>query len=224
MAKRLIGNIKGPKGDTGAQGPKGATGPQGPAGPTGVVDTNTPVTFSEASADTDIASGDTLGIIAGKLRKSIKTLRAGLGTLSTLKTTAKTNAVAAINELKDLITSLTTDVNTLNSKTIGTDTAATNIVLSSGWSGSAKYIVRNGICTITCDVSKTAGTGTGVVAVAAGGAIPVPAIGTAFFEVYTGTSSVLGAAARGLIDSGGLKLILSANTTSSCRFTCTYTT
>ena len=115
MARRLIGNIKGPKGDTGAQGPKGATGPQGPAGPTGVVDTNTPVTFTEAATDTDIASGDTLGVIAGKLRKSIKTLRAGLGTLSTLKTTAKTNAVAAINELKDLITSLTTDVSTLNS-------------------------------------------------------------------------------------------------------------
>ena len=38
MAKTLIGNIKGPKGDTGAQGPKGdtgATGAQGPQGATG---------------------------------------------------------------------------------------------------------------------------------------------------------------------------------------------
>lgn len=224
MARRLIGNIKGPKGDPGVQGPTGPKGATGAQGPTGAVDASTAITFTEASADTDINSGDALNTMFGKLRKNIKTLRSGLGTLSALKTTVKTNAVAAINELKDLITSLTTDVSTLNSKTIGTDTAATNIVLSSGWSGSAKYIVRNGICTITCDVSKTAGTGTGVVAVAAGGAIPVPAIGTAFFEVYTGTSSVLGAAARGLIDSGGLKLILSANTTSSCRFTCTYTT
>ena len=33
MARILIGNIKGPKGDTGAQGPQGATGPQGPQGP-----------------------------------------------------------------------------------------------------------------------------------------------------------------------------------------------
>lgn len=33
MARILIGNIKGPKGNTGAQGPQGATGPQGPQGP-----------------------------------------------------------------------------------------------------------------------------------------------------------------------------------------------
>lgn len=35
MASILIGNIKGPKGDTGAQGPKGDTGKQGPRGPQG---------------------------------------------------------------------------------------------------------------------------------------------------------------------------------------------
>lgn len=35
MASILIGNIKGPKGDTGAQGPKGETGKQGPRGPQG---------------------------------------------------------------------------------------------------------------------------------------------------------------------------------------------
>lgn len=35
MAKILIGNIKGPKGDTGAQGPKGDTGATGATGPTG---------------------------------------------------------------------------------------------------------------------------------------------------------------------------------------------
>lgn len=99
MARILIGNIKGPKGDTGAQGPKGATGPQGPAGPTGVVDANTPVAFTEATADTDIASGDTLGTIAGKIKKSIKALRDNLGALTGLKTTAKTSAVDAINEV-----------------------------------------------------------------------------------------------------------------------------
>ena len=36
MAERqLLGNIKGPKGDTGPQGPKGDTGPQGAKGDTG---------------------------------------------------------------------------------------------------------------------------------------------------------------------------------------------
>jgi hypothetical protein len=36
MAKTWIGNIKGPKGDTGPAGPAGATGPQGAAGYTPV--------------------------------------------------------------------------------------------------------------------------------------------------------------------------------------------
>ena len=36
MARVLIGNIKGPKGDTGPAGPAGATGPQGAAGYTPV--------------------------------------------------------------------------------------------------------------------------------------------------------------------------------------------
>lgn len=35
MAKYLVGNIKGPKGDPGATGPQGPTGKQGPTGPTG---------------------------------------------------------------------------------------------------------------------------------------------------------------------------------------------
>ena len=35
MAKYLVGNIKGPKGDTGATGPQGATGARGATGPTG---------------------------------------------------------------------------------------------------------------------------------------------------------------------------------------------
>ena len=35
MAKTLIGNIKGPKGDTGPAGPTGPTGPIGPTGPQG---------------------------------------------------------------------------------------------------------------------------------------------------------------------------------------------
>ena len=35
MARYLVGNIKGPKGDTGATGPQGATGARGATGPTG---------------------------------------------------------------------------------------------------------------------------------------------------------------------------------------------
>ena len=39
MARILIGNIKGPKGDTGPQGAQGPTGPQGPKGDTGPMPT-----------------------------------------------------------------------------------------------------------------------------------------------------------------------------------------
>lgn len=40
MANILLGNVKGPKGDTGPAGPTGATGPAGPAGYTPVKGTD----------------------------------------------------------------------------------------------------------------------------------------------------------------------------------------
>ena len=78
---------------------KGATGPQGATGPTGKVDSNTPVTFETAATETDINSGESLGTLMGKIKKSISTFRSAIGTLSTLKTNAKTSLVAAINEI-----------------------------------------------------------------------------------------------------------------------------
>lgn len=81
------GNLKGPKGDTGAQGaqgptgatgatgpqgPKGdtgATGPQGPKGDTGAVDANTQIAFSEASKRENIASNEKINTIFGKIKK-----------------------------------------------------------------------------------------------------------------------------------------------------------
>ena len=59
MAKILIGNIKGPKGDTGAQGPQGATGPQGPQGPLPPLVNNALATEAGVSA-LDAAMGKTL--------------------------------------------------------------------------------------------------------------------------------------------------------------------
>ena len=78
---------------------KGATGPQGATGPTGKVDSNTPVTFETAATETDINSGESLGTLMGKIKKSISTFRSAIGTLSSLKTSAKTSLVAAINEI-----------------------------------------------------------------------------------------------------------------------------
>lgn len=63
---------KGATGKTGPQGPKGDTGPegpQGPQGPTGKVDANTQVTFSQASTRENIASGEAMGTILGKIKK-----------------------------------------------------------------------------------------------------------------------------------------------------------
>lgn len=63
MARILIGNIKGPKGDTGPQGAQGPTGPQGPKGDTGPMPTliNNAVTTSAGVGALDAAMGKTLG-------------------------------------------------------------------------------------------------------------------------------------------------------------------
>lgn len=59
MARILIGNIKGPKGDTGAQGPQGETGPQGPQGPLPPLVNNALATEAGVSA-LDAVMGKTL--------------------------------------------------------------------------------------------------------------------------------------------------------------------
>ena len=59
MARILIGNIKGPKGDTGPRGPQGATGPQGPQGPLPPLVNNALATAAGVSA-LDAAMGKTL--------------------------------------------------------------------------------------------------------------------------------------------------------------------
>lgn len=63
MARILIGNIKGPKGDTGPQGKQGPTGPQGPKGDTGPMPAliNNASTTSAGVGALDAAMGKTLG-------------------------------------------------------------------------------------------------------------------------------------------------------------------
>lgn len=62
MARILIGNIKGPKGDTGPQGKQGPTGPQGPKGDTGPMPAliNNAATTSAGVGALDAAMGKTL--------------------------------------------------------------------------------------------------------------------------------------------------------------------
>ena len=63
MGKVKIGNFKGPQGETGPQ------GPAGPQGPMGEVDANTQIVFTQATSRENIASGEKLNIILGKIRK-----------------------------------------------------------------------------------------------------------------------------------------------------------
>ena len=69
MGKVKIGNFKGPQGETGPQGPAGPRGPEGPQGPMGEVDANTQIVFAQAASRENIASGEKLNIILGKIRK-----------------------------------------------------------------------------------------------------------------------------------------------------------
>ena len=111
---------EGPKGATGPagpQGPKGETGPIGPQGPigaTGVVDTGTPVAFTIPSADADIASGEALTTLFGKIRKRFDVIKASMGTLGSLATAAKGSLVAAINELHTRNNDLSDSIDTTN--------------------------------------------------------------------------------------------------------------
>lgn len=118
--------------------PTGAQGPQGPKGDPGSaedIDT-TPVTFEQASTRENVASGDTVATLFGKISKWFSDLgtaafkgvsnvltqtsdgyvldaRQGnvlskmIGVLDNLATTAKTNLVAAINECAMKIGNLT---------------------------------------------------------------------------------------------------------------------
>ena len=121
--------------------PTGAQGPQGPKGDPGSaedIDT-TPVTFEQASTRDNVASGDTVSTLFGKISKWFSDLgtaafkgvsnvltqtsdgyvldaRQGnvlftmIGVLDNLVTTAKTNLVAAINELVERINNQDTNI------------------------------------------------------------------------------------------------------------------
>lgn len=75
MGKVKIGNFKGPQGETGPQGPAGPQGPEGPQGPMGEVDANTQIVFTQATNRENIASGEKLNIILGKIRKWFADIR-----------------------------------------------------------------------------------------------------------------------------------------------------
>ena len=71
-----LGPVKGPKGDKGDPGERGPEGPVGPQGKDGVVNANTAISFQQASNRQNIASGEKIGTILGKVMKWFADLKA----------------------------------------------------------------------------------------------------------------------------------------------------
>uniref|UniRef100_UPI0031BB9AAB hypothetical protein n=1 Tax=Diplocloster hominis TaxID=3079010 RepID=UPI0031BB9AAB len=73
----------------------------GPQGPAGEVDPTTKIPFTTPSTDADMASGDPINTLFGKIKKRLTVILDKIGDLTTLTTTSKTSAVSAINELNN---------------------------------------------------------------------------------------------------------------------------
>lgn len=95
MARILIGNIKGPKGDTGA---KGATGPQGPAGPQGPLPslTNNALATTPGVSALDAVMGKTLNEKIGGVISDLVNDAVGYTAATTLYTADLANASGTI--------------------------------------------------------------------------------------------------------------------------------
>lgn len=152
MAKILIGNIKGPVGETGATGKDGPTGPMGPAGPTGQVDANTPIEFEEAQTLQNIESGLAINTIFGRIKKFMGAVMVGAGSTLLGQNLAASRAlvtdasgkvgVSAITAtelgyLSGLKANINDQLTTLNSESIDS-------VALTGMNGVTMYMYRHG--------------------------------------------------------------------------------
>ena len=105
---------QGPQGDTGLQ------GPEGPQGPMGEVDANTQIVFTQAASRENIASGEKLNIILGKIRKWFADIKgAAFQDVSNTLTTTEAGKVLDARQgkvLDEKIENLSGEVSDLNSK------------------------------------------------------------------------------------------------------------
>lgn len=108
----------------------------GPQGPAGAVDPTTPIPFSTPAADADMASGDRIDTLFGKIKKRFAVILDKIGDLTTLSTTAKGSTVAAINELNN---NLATKMPKSGGTFTGPITATGNITAKNG-----RMIDKNG--------------------------------------------------------------------------------
>lgn len=108
----------------------------GPQGPAGEVDPTTKIPFTTPSTDADMASGDPINTLFGKIKKRLTVILDKIGDLTTLTTTSKTSAVSAINELNN---NLSTKMPKSGGTFTGPITAAGNITAQNG-----RLIDKNG--------------------------------------------------------------------------------
>lgn len=123
-------NLKGIKGDTGAKGDpgtagpkgeKGDTGEQGPKGDTPTVADNMTVAFTQASSRSNIATGEKLSVIMGKIKKFFADLTAPafaqmITTKEDLLATKVTGYVPDAKAVADTYTELNGNLNEIEGK------------------------------------------------------------------------------------------------------------
>lgn len=129
MGKVKIGNFKGPQGETGPQGLAGPQGPEGPQGPMGEVDANTQIIFTQATSRENIASGERLNIILGKIRKWFADIKgAAFQDVSNTLTTTEAGKVLDARQGKVLDEKITEKVDKTDVVNGLTETAAGKVL------------------------------------------------------------------------------------------------
>lgn len=148
-------NLKGIKGDTGAKGDpgtagpkgeKGNTGEQGPKGDTPTVADNMTVAFTQASSRSNIATGEKLSVIMGKIKKFFADLTAPafaqmITTKEDLLATKVTGYVPDAKAVADTYTELNGKLNKFVTEKVE---LGSDVILS-----------KNSNFTITFNVTKT---------------------------------------------------------------------
>lgn len=152
---------QGPQGERGPQGIQGPVGPQGPQGPAGEADASTVIEYSTPASYSSPASGDTLGILFGKITKGLSDLFVGLtAKLDSSKVIASTNItqtgyVMDGKTCSDALTQLSNDMQVIGTLTQG---ALVSNEIKNGWYNNYSIDLQPGMY-ILIGSMRIAGTG-----------------------------------------------------------------
>ena len=140
-----LGNVQGPKGDTGPQGPQGDQGPEGPQGPPGEFDMDAGLSFTEASTRANINTGESLKTILGKIKKFFTDLKphAFSAPVDNLISTNANLALAATQgkTLDEKITEINSALSHLQCTGVASISGETSITVDAGMSVDNLYLI-----------------------------------------------------------------------------------